>query len=135
MTVLANLTESAAWRWLAYTPLRRHLAADPSAPVPFNLTPKASDFLARTRHPLEQFGVIGESSDGWACGRCGSAWFGAVPADGQCPDCRDLTAAELAEAQAQAQWEQEADDMWWETVRVMDAAGLLGEPTDAEADQ
>lgn len=135
MAILTTLTESAAWHWLADTPLCRHLAADPSAPIPFTLTPKASDFLARTRSPLEQFGVIGESSDGWACGRCGSAWFGSVPADGQCPDCANLTAAELAEAEAQARWEREADAAWWETVRAMDAAGLLDERTDAKDTQ
>jgi hypothetical protein len=62
---------------------------DLDEPVPYTLTPKALAFLDLTPHPVTQFGVLGSSSDGWACGRCGFAWFGPVPDDGQCRNCRD----------------------------------------------
>ncbi len=61
---------------------------DPDDPVPLTPTPKAIAFLDFTTHPVTQFGVLGDNSDGWARGRCGSGWFGPVPDDGQCRDCR-----------------------------------------------
>jgi hypothetical protein len=61
---------------------------DPDEAVPLTLTPKAVALLDLTTHPVTQFGVLAESSDGWACGRCGFGWFGPVPDDGRCPDCR-----------------------------------------------
>ena len=59
-------------------------ALDLDEPVPYTLTFKALDFLDLTTHPVTLFGVIGDSCDGWACGR-----FGPVPDDGQCRNCRD----------------------------------------------
>lgn len=63
---------------------------DPDEPVPLTLTPKALAFLDLTPHPVTQFGAIAyDNSEGWACGRCGFAWFGPVPDDGLCRNCRD----------------------------------------------
>lgn len=58
-------------------------------PIPYTLTAKAYAFLDRTepgRHPGTA--IIGGVA-GWACGRCGFAWFGPAPDDGLCPGCQD----------------------------------------------
>jgi hypothetical protein len=62
---------------------------DPDEPVPFTLTPKALAFLGRTAPGRHEGTAIIDGPDGWACGRCGFAWFGPVPDDGLCRNCRD----------------------------------------------
>jgi NTP pyrophosphatase (non-canonical NTP hydrolase) len=64
-----------------------------SAPVPFTLTAKARAFLDRTSPGRHEGTAIIDGPDGWACGRCGFAWFGPVPEDGQCPGCQNLPGA------------------------------------------
>ena len=62
---------------------------DLDEPVPYTLTAKAYAFLDLTapgRH--EGTAIIDGGPLGWACGRCGFAWFGPVPEDGQCRNCQ-----------------------------------------------
>lgn len=57
-------------------------------PVPYTLTIKARALVPPPAAPpapdLDEAGVVE-----WACHVCGSAWFGPVPDDGRCRDCRD----------------------------------------------
>jgi hypothetical protein len=78
---------------------------NPDTPIPYTLTAKAHAFLDRTAQVVHTAGaavidgalyleaaMAGAILDGaaeWACGRCRTGWFGPVPADGLCRDCRD----------------------------------------------
>jgi hypothetical protein len=81
------------------------IPGNPDTPVPFTLTAKAHAVLGRAARAVHTAGaavidgalyletvVAGAVVTGpaeWACGRCGTGWFGLVPADGLCRDCRD----------------------------------------------
>lgn len=78
---------------------------NPDTPVPYTLTPKAHAFLNRTARAVHTAGaavidgalylaaalagavVTGPAE--WACSRCRTGWFGPVPPDGLCRDCRN----------------------------------------------
>jgi hypothetical protein len=57
-------------------------------PVPYTLTAKGITFLDRTAAGRHEGAAIIDGVSGWACGRCGFAWFGSVPGDGLCGTCR-----------------------------------------------
>ncbi len=61
----------------------------PDEPIQYTLTPKAVAFLDRTAPGRHEGTAIIDGIAGWACGRCGFAWFGPVPDDGLCPGCRN----------------------------------------------
>jgi hypothetical protein len=78
------------------TPARgQHAAANLDQPVPFTLTPKAHAALARDDDGSGPFLDCGCGYDnceacagcGWACQRCGLAFFGTPPDDGLCAAC------------------------------------------------
>jgi hypothetical protein len=61
-------------------------------PVPYTLTPLGYVALAFDElRAVEAVPLVDEPDpdDEWACLVCGAAWFGPVPDDGQCHDCRD----------------------------------------------
>jgi hypothetical protein len=66
----------------------------PDQPIPFSLTPKALAALdAGTTAAALDCACGSEdcpacAGSGWACARCGDAFFGAAPDDGLCPPCR-----------------------------------------------
>jgi hypothetical protein len=67
-------------------------APDADRPIPYTLTPKALAALdaGTTPTPLD-CGCGSEDCPacaGWACVRCGDAFFGTAPDDGLCPPCR-----------------------------------------------
>lgn len=67
---------------------------DPDHPVPFTLTPKAHAALDQgAPPPAPRWGCGYDNgsactSYGWACLRCGDAFFGTPPGDGLCSACR-----------------------------------------------
>jgi len=64
------------------------LGTAPDQPVPYTLTLKADAFLDLTAPGHHKGTAIIDGLDGWACGRCGFAWFGPLPDDGLCRNCR-----------------------------------------------
>jgi hypothetical protein len=67
---------------------------DPGQPIPYTLTAKAHAALdADTTVTAMACGCGAEdcaacAGSGWACPRCGDAFFGTAPDDGLCPPCR-----------------------------------------------
>lgn len=67
---------------------------DPDRPIPFTLTAKAhaeldQDAAGSAPHcgcGYDDYSACAGS--GWACLRCGGAYFGTPPGDGLCPACR-----------------------------------------------
>jgi hypothetical protein len=71
-------------------PTTAHEISFSDEPIPYTLTPKASAFLDLTAPGRHEGTAIIDGATGWACGRCGFAWFGPVPDDGLCESCRPV---------------------------------------------
>jgi hypothetical protein len=108
-TLLHDTAEPARPVPFTLTP-KAHAALAPAGainrdqPIPFTLTPKALAALTPDSHgPVSPGQVMccgcgyddcsACAVDGWACPRCGAAYFGTPPGDGLCPDCHGRTAA------------------------------------------